>query len=164
MRITQWGEYGVLCSLCLAKQQASENVAVNAAEIAEAHHLDLQYMQQILQRLRRGGIIESTRGPQGGYSLSMPAAKISLGQILRAVEGDTFEIMCEQKPLGAECASPLPNCSLKPIWYRLREHMNGFLDNISLTQILDQAHSTESTTCGNSQKASRLPILSDEQA
>ncbi|NLF25682.1 MAG: Fe-S cluster assembly transcriptional regulator IscR, partial [Deltaproteobacteria bacterium] len=65
MRITKWGEYGILCCLYLARHGSEHSVG--ALELSRERHIPLQYTQQILQRLRRGGVIESLRGPGGGY-------------------------------------------------------------------------------------------------
>src|SRR5690606_3493579 len=69
MRITQWGEFGVHCTVYIAERHRAGAATVTAAEIADAQGIDPQYTQQILQRLRRKGLITSVRGPQGGYRL-----------------------------------------------------------------------------------------------
>ena len=135
MRITQWGEYGVHFSAQIANKEKAGTPIVGAAEIAQEQGVDVQYAQQILQRLRRGGIIDSVRGPQGGYKLTRPAGEITLLDILVAAEGDTFEIICETKPLGQDRCSAGATCGLRPIWYDLKEHVNGFLRSYTLEQL-----------------------------
>lgn len=136
MRITQWGEYGVHCCIFLAQQHELGRQTLSAAEIAESQTIDLQYTQQILQRLRKNGIVQSVRGPQGGYRLSRAAAEITLLDILVAEEGETFQIICETKPLTSERCSPGALCNLRPVWYELREHIDDFLQNITLDQLM----------------------------
>ena len=116
MRITKWGECGILCSLYLA--QHYKEGSIGAAEIAKSQGLDLQYTQQILQRLRKGAIIDSMRGPHGGYSLVRPPEEITLKDILYAAEGDTFQIICDYAPIyptteSPGCCSTQENCSLQ---------------------------------------------------
>lgn len=139
MRITQWGEYGVHFSTHIATREREGKPIVGAAEIAHDQGVDIQYAQQILQRLRRGGIIDSVRGPQGGYKLTRPAAEITLLDILVAAEGDTFEIICEAKPLGQLRCGSEAFCGLRPIWYDLKEHLNEFLRRYTLEALASSA-------------------------
>ena len=138
MHITQWGEYGIHCSLYLALRQREGVEAVSAAEIAESQGIALQYAQQILQRLRKGGIIESTRGPSGGYNLLKPAEQISVLDIIDASEGNTFHVICEDKPLSpSRCDSEVP-CYLRDLWYGLQKHVNEYLGQHSLADLLER--------------------------
>lgn len=136
MRITQWGEYGLHCSLQIARREGEGAATVGAAEIADEQGIALEYAQQILQRLRRGSIIESVRGPHGGYKLSRPAKEISVGQVLTAAEGDTFEVMCDTKPLQLERCQPGSGCNLRALWHELRDHVNQFMNARTLQDLL----------------------------
>lgn len=138
MRITQWGEYGVHCSLYIALRQREGHSTVSASEIAESQGIALQYTQQILQRLRKGGIIQSTRGPAGGYSLMRPAEETTILNILDAAEGETFRVICENKPLSpTRCHNEVP-CYLRDLWYSLREHVDSFLMKHTLSELLER--------------------------
>ena len=132
MRITQWGEYGVHFAVFLARRALDGVPMASAAEMAEAQHIDLQYAQQILQRLRRGDIVESFRGPQGGYRLKRRAQEITLLDILMATEGETFELLCDAKPLDGENCSSGTTCGLRRIWSDLRIHVDQFLSAYTL--------------------------------
>ncbi|MCB0359408.1 MAG: Rrf2 family transcriptional regulator [Bdellovibrionales bacterium] len=138
MRITQWGEYGILCSLSIAEAVQNKRAPIGAAEIANAQGIALQYTQQILQRLRKGDIIASVRGPHGGYQLARPAEEITIAHILRAAEGDTFELICDTKPINPEaCSADLP-CCLRDLWQDLRRHIDSFLEARTLQDLLKQ--------------------------
>ena len=148
MRITQWGEYGLLCSIQLAQcEQESAETTIGASEIAAKQQIALDYTQQILQRLRKGGIVQSVRGPHGGYRLARPAAQLTLGQILRAAEGETFEVICETKPLSPSRCSAGSVCNLRPIWHELRDHVNSFLETRTLQDVIEhpEIHPVESS-------------------
>lgn len=136
MRITQWGEYGVHCSTYLGRRHREGAASVPAAEIAAAQNIPLDYAQQILQRLRKGAIVESVRGPLGGYKLARPPSAITLHDILVAAEGDTFEVICDSKPIDHERCSGGAPCNLRPIWFALKEHMNSFLIGITLESLM----------------------------
>jgi len=125
-----------LCSLQLAKRHGSEDEAIGAAEIAEHNLIPIQYTQQILQRLRKGGIIDSIRGPKGGYKLVASPELISIKQILVAAEGDTFQIICESSITATFCA-PGNTCGLRAIWTDLRNVIDQFLDSRSLAWLLE---------------------------
>lgn len=140
MRITQWGEYGVLCSIYIAQRIKDGQTSINAADIAAAQNIAVDYAQQILQRLRRAAIIESVRGPTGGYKLTKCPADITLKDILVASEGDTFEVICETKPINTERCATGSECALRPIWFKLKEHINNFLVGYTLQSLLDAPH------------------------
>ena len=137
MRITQWGEYGIQCSLFMAQRLRDGIKTVGAPEIAQSQDIALQYTQQILQRLRRGKIIESVRGPHGGYCLSRPANEITLHDILKASEGETFEVICDAKPLSQVRCSHGGGCALKSVWKELRSHVDEFLKNRTLEDLAE---------------------------
>jgi Rrf2 family iron-sulfur cluster assembly transcriptional regulator len=136
MRITQWGEYGILCSAFIARKVTEGCETVTATEISADQNIPVDYTRQILQRLKQGSVISTVRGPHGGYRLTRPAGEITLSDILHAAEGDTFEIICEKKPINSErCGSGMP-CNLKDIWYGLRDHIENFLKNYTLEDLL----------------------------
>ncbi len=154
MRITKWGELGVLTLALIARKKAfaqhlstdkdqvpvaagSKRPLVSAHEIAEAIGIDVDYARQVLQRLKNAGLITTVRGPSGGYLLAKSPAEISLEDILIATEGAAFEIVCDSKPIHQTCAQAKHHCNLRALWSDLGEHISAFLKNYSLQQILD---------------------------
>ena len=133
MRITKWGEFGILCCLYLARR--AEKAPVGATDIAAAQMIPLQYTQQILQRLRKGKIIESVRGPHGGYRLVRTPAATTLREILYAAEGDTFENICEVNPVYPEMCGNRA-CGLKVVWEDLKVAIDQLLEKRTLAEIL----------------------------
>ena len=142
MRITKWGEYGIHCAVALARHAAKGKSPVRAAEIAEELSIDLDYTQQILQRLRKGDVIRSVRGPQGGYQLCRDPEQITLTHVLKAAEGETFEIICVNKPLDSLQCAPNTNCFLKPVWYELRDHIEAFLSSHTIAAMAERTQET----------------------
>lgn len=135
MRITKWGEYGILCSLSLANRYGGE--AIGAAELADDHNIPLQYTQQILQRLRRGGIVSSVRGPGGGYQLARPAESVTLKEILEVTEGGTFAVICDQNTIHADCHSSDRPCGLRNVWTGLRGVIDEYLSSHTLASLCE---------------------------
>jgi len=137
MRITQWGEYATHFCVYIAKQELGRQSTVSATEIASSLGVDQLYAQQILQRLRKGNIVQSIRGAQGGYRLVKSPEEITLKDILVASEGDTFEPLCESKPIDAHKCAATTHCGLRGVWYELREHIDSFLNDKTLRNLLD---------------------------
>jgi Rrf2 family cysteine metabolism transcriptional repressor len=139
MRVTKWGECGILCAVYLAERYGQGTVG--ALEISESQGLDIQYTQQILQRLRKGGVIESERGPRGGYRLAQAPEQITLKDILYATEGDTFQIICDYAPIhpnaedGAHCATK-ETCGLHGVWQDLRNAIDKLLEQRTLKDLV----------------------------
>lgn len=147
MRVTKWGECGILCALYLAQHYGRG--AVGAAEIAAQQGLDLQYTQQILQRLRRGDLVESERGPKGGYRLVRAPEHTTLKDILYAVEGDTFQIICDYAPMhpdtehsdgaGHSQCTTKGSCGLHTVWQELRRAIDTLLEQKTLAHLVETA-------------------------
>jgi Rrf2 family protein len=134
MRITTWAEYGVICALHLAKR--TKEAAVNGRDIAAREGLPADYVEQILLRLRRAGIVSSTRGARGGYSLTRPAAQITVREIIAAAELVTFDLHCESHPVDEVRCSSSHECSIRPVWLMLQKRIDEVLDGVKLADLL----------------------------
>lgn len=157
MHITQWAEYGIHCCLRLAEAQDRSESSVGAAEIAAINDFSVEYAQQVLQRLRRGGLVQSIRGPSGGYRLARPASEISLFDILLATEGTTFDVICETKPLNAERCAPGGFCCVRDVWHDLRDHVNAFLKQRSLAGLYAESRAGLLRASSNLACSSTIP-------
>lgn len=135
MRITTWAEYGVICALHLARR-AGDGL-VSGREIAEREKLPADYAEQILLRLRRAGIVTSTRGARGGYALARSADQITLREILVASELVTFELHCDSHPLAAERCGESQSCSIRPVWQMLQRRIDEVLESVLLADLLE---------------------------
>ena len=136
MRITRWGEYGVhICAFLAKRQDQHPDIPVSASEIAEQVQIGSDYALQILQRLKNGSLIISTRGSKGGYCLAKDKNEITLKDILLATEGETFELMCESAPLHTQCCDSNSSCGLKGIWGKLQVHVDEFLISYTLNDL-----------------------------
>jgi Rrf2 family protein len=134
MRITTWAEYGVICALHLAKR--AEDGPVTGRDIAAKEKLPGDYVEQILLRLRRAGIVASTRGAKGGYMLDRAAAEISVREIIAAAELVTFDLHCETHPVDSERCSSSHSCSVRPVWMMLQHRIDEVLDSVKLSDLL----------------------------
>lgn len=136
MRITTWAEYGVICALHLARR-ADEGL-VSGREIAEREKLPPDYAEQILLRLRRAGIVTSTRGARGGYALARPAEEITLREILAASELVTFDLHCDSHPVDEARCSAAHDCSIRPVWQMLQRRIDEVLEGVRLADLLEE--------------------------
>ena len=111
MRITTWAEYGLICALHLAKRR--DDGPVTGREIAAREKLPADYVEQIMLRLRRAGIVNSTRGARGGYVLGKSPAEISVRDVIDALpELATFDLHCVSHPVDEERCDASHECSI----------------------------------------------------
>lgn len=136
MRITTLAEYGVICILHLAKRVGEG--PVTGREIAERERLPVDYVEQILLRMRRAGILKSTRGAHGGYALARGAEQISVRDVLAASELQTFDLHCVTHPVEEERCSASHACSIRPVWMLLQQKIDDVLEGVRLSDLLHE--------------------------
>jgi Rrf2 family protein len=134
VRITTLAEYGVICALHLARRV--DEGPINGREIAERERLPGDYVEQILLRLRRAGLVRSTRGARGGYALARPAEEISIRDVIEASETTTFDLHCVSHPVGEERCSSSHTCSIRPVWMLLQRKIDDVLQSVRLADLL----------------------------
>jgi len=134
VRITTLAEYGVICALHLARRVAEG--PITGREIAEVEQLPGDYVEQILLRLRRAGLIRSTRGARGGYTLARDPGSISIRDVIAASETTTFDLHCVSHPVGEERCSSSHNCSIRPVWMLLQRKIDDVLEGVRLADLL----------------------------
>ena len=138
MRITTWAEYGVICALHLARRTSVG--PVTGREIAAQERLPADYVEQILLRLRRAGVIRSTRGARGGYTLARPAQDISIRAVIHASELETFDLHCVSHPVESDRCAASHNCSIRPVWVLLQTRIDDVLESVCLADLLEDEH------------------------
>jgi Rrf2 family protein len=136
MRITTWAEYGVICALHLARRK--EKGPVTGREIAAQERLPADYVEQILLRLRRAGVITSTRGARGGYMLAKPPEEISIRSVIHASELETFDLHCLSHPVEEDRCAASHNCSIRPVWVLLQTKIDDVLEGVCLADLLHE--------------------------
>lgn len=134
MRITTWAEYGLICTLHLARRHGEG--PVTGRDIAGRERLPGDYVEQILLRLRRAGIVVSVRGARGGYTLARDPSEISVREVIAASEHATFDLHCISHPVGEERCSDAVNCSIRPVWVMLQQRIDDALESVRLSDLL----------------------------
>lgn len=134
MRITTWAEYGLICALHLARR-AGEG-PVTGRDMASREKLPADYVEQILLRMRRAGIVTSTRGARGGYVLARAANEITVRDVIHASELATFDLHCVSHPIDAARCAEAENCSIRPVWMLLQRRIDETLASVRLSDLL----------------------------
>lgn len=130
MRVSQRTEYGIRAMIALAERFADGPVSIK--ELAEREDIPESFLEQIMAELRRAGLIESTRGAYGGYSLTNSPKEISVGQVIATLEGSLSPARC------VETCEKMPGCSTRTVLNRIEESITATLDNIYLHELLKE--------------------------
>lgn len=134
MRITTWAEYGLICALHLARRTGTG--PVTGRDIAAREKLPGDYVEQILLRMRRAGIVNSTRGARGGYMLARPSEAISVRDVIQASELTTFDLHCVTHPVDSARCAEAENCSIRPVWLLLQQRIDEVLEGVKLSDLM----------------------------
>ncbi len=128
MPITRRSEYGLRAMGLLGEQLPDERLS--ASEIARREQIPVKYLEQILANLRQAGLVESRAGARGGYRLARPARQITIGEVVRAVDGPLDPAPADGPPAEGD-----PGERLWPLWRRLAQSMREVLDGTTLDQL-----------------------------
>lgn len=130
MRLTTKGRYAVTAVLDLSFHHNEDPVSL--ADISERQSISLSYLEQLFARLRRNGIVNSTRGPGGGYSLNREPENISMADIITAVDENYEASNCSSEPAGC---SGSQQCLTHDLWQELSQEIHGFLNDITIAEM-----------------------------
>lgn len=132
-KISTKGDYGLLLIASLAEKASSRKQFISLKEIAEEKKLSLKYISKIISLLKRAGLVESREGRDGGYRLKKPPEKITIMQILEALEGPLIPVRCcanKKNKCGSESF-----CNVKHTWQAAKILLMQFLSTKTLADI-----------------------------
>lgn len=138
LRITTKGRYALRAMLDLALHQGDS--PVTRGDIAYRQGLPATYLAQLFAALTKAGLVESVRGPGGGYVLSRPCEEITAGEIIRVVEGSIAPVFCVAQPARCQRSS---RCALRHFYEGLGRHIEAYLDNTTLAALCQTARMME---------------------
>jgi len=140
MKLTTKGRYAVTAMLDLALRY--DKGAVTLADIAKRQGISLSYLEQLFAKLRRSGLVDSVRGPGGGYNLAMAPNKISVAEIIVAINENIDATRCggEKNCHGDE------TCLTHQLWEDLSVRIHEFLNGITLGDLVTKPHVQEVAT------------------
>ena len=143
MKLTTKGRYGLRAVIDLAKY--AKNEPVSLSDVAERQGISISYLEQLVAKLKKAGIVQSTRGAQGGYSLAKNPEEISVGAILRALEGSLSPVDCSAVDGEGETECSASNfCVTKYVWRRINDSINDTVNNIFLSELLAESENVKS--------------------
>ena len=157
MRLTTKGRFAVTAMIDLGLRSTAGPVALTA--ISQRQHISLSYLEQLFGKLRRHELVESTRGPGGGYSLGRSAGEITVADIIVAVDEPIDATNCAGKEncMGEDAG----RCMTHDLWASLNTRMVEYLDSISLKKLVDEqiAKGVLSDTVPMKRAISNIPVV-----
>lgn len=135
MKISTKGRYGLRAMLDLTVNSKTSHVSLGA--IAERQGISESYLEQMFSVLRKAELVKSIKGPQGGYSLGCSADRITVGSILRALEGNLSVVNEDQNRDSSE-AYDFEACIRQNVWERINESINGVVDSLTLEDLTEK--------------------------
>ncbi|MHB1528793.1 MAG: Rrf2 family transcriptional regulator [Acidiferrobacteraceae bacterium] len=132
MKLTTKGRYAVTAMLDLALHRREQ--VVSLSDIAVRQDISLSYLEQLFARLRRSGLVDSVRGPGGGYQLALPPEEISIAEIIIAIDENIDATRCH----GEENCHGDERCLTHQLWQELSERIYTFLDETTLGDLISR--------------------------
>ena len=135
MKLSTKGRYAVMAMVDLAKQSTGSPIAL--ADVADRQEISLSYLEQLFGKLRRGGLVNSVRGPGGGYLLSRAPDDIRISDIIVAVDEPIQTTRCSPgSPAG--CKANKSRCLTHDLWEELGHHIYFYLSSTSLEDVVEK--------------------------
>ncbi len=150
MRLTTKGRYAVTAMLDLALHY--EQGPITLADISQRQGISLSYLEQLFSKLRKAGLVDSTRGPGGGYRLSRDGAQIPIADVIAAVDEKVDATRCGGM---ANCQED-ERCLTHELWADLSAQIYDFLSHISLAQLVERRDVREVAARQDRKQESRL--------
>lgn len=126
-------EYACRALLELSRNYGKEQL-LKIKDIAKNQNIPVPYLIQILQELKRIGLVSSRRGSEGGYELTRSPGKITFGEVIRAIDGPLVPLVCLNTETDSVCIVEI-NCRFKQIWSRVDRAIGDVVDNITFEEI-----------------------------
>lgn len=139
MKLSSRARYGLRALIDLAVHSETENVSISS--IAARQNLSEAYLEQLMAKLKRAELVSSTRGAQGGYQLARPAEQISVGDVLRALEGNLDAVQCAG--LSEEGCQGAQLCVSKYVWQKINESIARTVDEIKLNTLVEESRAAQ---------------------
>ena len=137
MQISTKGKYSVRAVLDIAQNSNGSPVSLGA--ISKREGISLLFLEQLFQQLRKGNVVRSIRGPHGGYVLARDPAEITIGEIVRLIEPPLYTSSCFSNDGAVDNCRIGDTCIGGAIWKQLAEHVDNFLDSITLAELANKS-------------------------
>jgi Rrf2 family protein len=145
MKLSKRGEYGLRAMIDLASCEPKTNT-VQIREIARREGIPVKFLEQIMLALKNAGLLHSKMGVGGGYYLAKPAGEITLGQIIRVLDGPLAPIRCVSQTAYEPCGCPdEKTCGLRLVMLDVHSAMSGILDHTTLANVAQRVERVRSS-------------------
>lgn len=135
MKVSTKGRYGLRAIVDLAVHDKEGQVSLKS--VADRQGLSENYLEQLFSSLKKSGLVKSIRGAQGGYFLAKPADKITVGDVLRSLEGTLAPVECIDLDSPTECKKA-DSCVTAKVWIKLRDKINEVVDSITIADLVEE--------------------------
>ena len=139
MKLSTKGQYGLKAMISLGVYAKEDYIPLK--QIAEDVDVSDNYLEQLIALLRKAGYVKSRRGSQGGYKLAVDPESISVGQILRALEGSLAPTSCSCEDNPSQCTNH-DKCITQGVWIKIRDGINDVVDSIMLQELVSDYEET----------------------
>ncbi len=138
MKLSKKGEYALRSLINLGIAAEVGRSLVQVSELADNEQLPVKFLEQIMQSLKEGGLVESVRGKFGGYRLARSAGKITIGSVVRLIDGPLAPIGCVSQTAYEKCTCPdEEHCGLRMLMLDVRNAIAGILDRYTLADVVE---------------------------
>ncbi len=138
MKLSKKGEYALRSLINLGIAAEVKRDLVQVSELAESEQLPVKFLEQIMQALKDAGLVSSMRGKFGGYRLAKPAREITIGQVVRLIDGPLAPIGCVSQSAYEKCTCPdEAHCGLRMLMLDVRNAIAGILDRYTLADVVE---------------------------
>jgi Rrf2 family protein len=138
MKLSKKGEYALRSLINLGIAVEVKRSLVQVSELADNEQIPVKFLEQIMQALKEAGLITSVRGKFGGYRLAKPAGKITIGQVVRVIDGPLAPIGCVSQTAYEKCTCPdEAHCGLRMLMLDVRNAIAGILDRYTLADVVE---------------------------
>ena len=138
MKVSKRGEYALRALIDFGLAQELGRPLIQVSELASKERLPIKFLEQILMQLKAAGYIESRRGRHGGYLLARPPENISVGQVVRLIDGPLAPIACVSQTAYVRCSCPdEEHCGLRMVMLDVRNAISKILDRYTLADVVE---------------------------
>ena len=138
MKLSTKGRYGLRAMIDLARYSEKEPVSISS--IAARQDISERYLEQLVGLLKKAGLVRSIRGATGGYVLARSSDEISVGDVLRALEGSLEPVKCAAFYSEEGCMAS-DGCVTKYVWQKINESINETVDKMMLDELVRESRS-----------------------
>jgi Rrf2 family protein len=138
MKLSKKGEYALRALIELGLAAEVKRDLVQVSELADKENMPVKFLEQIMQALKGAGYVKSQRGKFGGYSLAKPANEITIGSVVRLIDGPLAPIGCVSQTAYEKCSCPDEvHCGLRMLMLDVRNAISGILDRYSVADVVE---------------------------